>query len=248
MALDKVVDSSALDAGMTSVADAIRAKAGTTDQLLWPDGFKAAIEGISGVGDTSIEDGLVERTITDYVNDRVESVGPYAFYLITSLLSVSMKNVKIFNGQNNFMGCTNLSTIDFPKLESASTGNAFRNCTALTNAVLPRLVNPGVSFQGCSALGRLDLGSEVDANEMVQINFGNVSGCTNLTAIILRYKKILLLSRTSFFDSTPIVSGDGYIYVPSELVDGYKAATNWSVYADQIRAIEDYPEITGGAA
>lgn len=48
MALDKAVDSAALDAGMTAVADAIRAKAGTTEPLAWPDGFKAAVEAISG--------------------------------------------------------------------------------------------------------------------------------------------------------------------------------------------------------
>lgn len=48
MALNKAVDSAALDAGMAAVADAIRAKAGTTDPLAWPDGFKAAIEAISG--------------------------------------------------------------------------------------------------------------------------------------------------------------------------------------------------------
>ena len=56
MALDKVVDSAVLDAGMKSVADAIRAKAGTTDLLAWPDGFKAAVDGIQtggGGGSTS---------------------------------------------------------------------------------------------------------------------------------------------------------------------------------------------------
>lgn len=54
MALDKVVDSAVLDAGMTAVADAIRAKAGTTEPLAWPDGFKAAIEAISGGGGTGL--------------------------------------------------------------------------------------------------------------------------------------------------------------------------------------------------
>lgn len=54
MALDKVVDSAALDAGMTAVADVIRAKAGTTEPLAWPDGFKAAIEAISGGGGTGL--------------------------------------------------------------------------------------------------------------------------------------------------------------------------------------------------
>lgn len=50
MALDKVIDSAALDAGMTAVADAIRAKAGTTEPLAWPDGFAAAISGIETGG------------------------------------------------------------------------------------------------------------------------------------------------------------------------------------------------------
>ena len=54
MALAKVVDSAELDADMTAVADAIRAKAGTTEPLAWPDGFKAAIEAISGGGGTGL--------------------------------------------------------------------------------------------------------------------------------------------------------------------------------------------------
>ena len=50
MALDKVVDSAALNAGMTSVANAIRAKTGDADMLAWPDGFATAIAGITGGG------------------------------------------------------------------------------------------------------------------------------------------------------------------------------------------------------
>jgi hypothetical protein len=36
---------------------------------------------------------------------------------------------------------------------------------------------------------------------------------------------------------------DGYIYVPKALIEDYKVATNWSTFADQFRAIEDYPEM-----
>jgi hypothetical protein len=43
-----------------------------------------------------------------------------------------------------------------------------------------------------------------------------------------------------------IEDGTGYIYVPSALVETYKTASNWVTYAAQIRAIEDYPEITEG--
>lgn len=50
MALDKVVDSAALDAGMTSVANAIRAKTGNAAMLAWPNGFLAAIAEIAEGG------------------------------------------------------------------------------------------------------------------------------------------------------------------------------------------------------
>ena len=71
MALDKAVDSVALDAGMTAVADVIRAKAGTTEPLAWPDGFKAAVEAISGgiAGAVLLESGeftLANDTATAY--------------------------------------------------------------------------------------------------------------------------------------------------------------------------------------
>lgn len=71
MALDKAVDSAALNAGMTAVANIIRAKAGTTEPLAWPDGFKAAIEAISGgiAGAVLLESGeftLANDTATTY--------------------------------------------------------------------------------------------------------------------------------------------------------------------------------------
>lgn len=47
MALDKAVDSAALDADLTTVADAIRAKGGTTAELAFPDEYVSAIEAIS---------------------------------------------------------------------------------------------------------------------------------------------------------------------------------------------------------
>ena len=43
----------------------------------------------------------------------------------------------------------------------------------------------------------------------------------------------------------PIALGTGYIYVPAALVETYKADAAWSKYADQFRAIEDYPDVCG---
>lgn len=42
----KIVDVERLEADLTSVADTIRAKGGTTDQMEWPEGYKAAVKAI----------------------------------------------------------------------------------------------------------------------------------------------------------------------------------------------------------
>ena len=69
MALDKVVDSAMLDAGMKSVADAIRAKTGTTDLMAWPDGFKAAVEGIQTGGGGGSTSDVVMKDVNFYDYD-----------------------------------------------------------------------------------------------------------------------------------------------------------------------------------
>lgn len=67
---------------------------------------------------------------------------------------------------------------------------------------------------------------------------------SGLTTLVLR-SDTLVTTTANAFDKTPIKTGTGYIYVPRALVDSYKTDTNWSTYANQIRAIEDYPEICG---
>lgn len=47
MSVDKLVDSTQLDADLTSVANAIRTKGGTSGQLAFPSGFVSAIGNIS---------------------------------------------------------------------------------------------------------------------------------------------------------------------------------------------------------
>ena len=90
MALDKLVDSAQLDSDLTSIANAIRAKSGGSAPLTFPTGFVSAIGDISGGGSEN-EDAIIVRTISSYTNDRVSSVGNYAFYyyLIVALFIVS---------------------------------------------------------------------------------------------------------------------------------------------------------------
>jgi hypothetical protein len=77
-----------------------------------------------------------------------------------------------------------------------------------------------------------------------------------VTAVILRNTDaVCTLVNTNAFTAVGTFSelGTFYIYVPKTMADGsdgvaaYQAATNWSNFASQIRAIEDWPEICGGA-
>lgn len=55
MAYDKVVDSSVLDAGLTQIANAIREKAGTSDNLAFPTAMAEAIAAIQAGGGGGIQ-------------------------------------------------------------------------------------------------------------------------------------------------------------------------------------------------
>ena len=227
-----------------AICDAVRAKTGDTAVLKSGD-LEAAIAGISGGGASSV-DALIARTLTSYTNTTAEEIGGYAFYYYKSLVSVDFPNVKKFTGSNNFQACEGLETINFPKLESSGGGNAFRGCISLKRAVLPRICFAGTSFDGCKSLEFVDMGSEV-AIEEVKGTFGNFQNDEKLVTIILRYPKMIPLPNVSRLSGTPIESGTGYIYVPSSLITDYMEATNWVTFSQQFRAIEDYPEITGGA-
>ena len=62
--------------------------------------------------------------------------------------------------------------------------------------------------------------------------------CTALEALILPSETFLTLVHNNTFARSSVENGTGFIYVPSALLETYKSATNWSVYADQFRAIE----------
>lgn len=102
MALDKVVDSAVLDAGMKSVADAIRAKAGTTDLLEWPDGFKAAVEGIqtSGGGGSTSDVAMKDVNFYDYDGTLVASYTLAEAQALTALPDGPTHDGLIFQGWN----------------------------------------------------------------------------------------------------------------------------------------------------
>jgi hypothetical protein len=121
-------------------------------------------------------------------------------------------------GTRAFEGCVNLTTVDFPSVNSIG-DYAFRHCINLTTLDFPSVTSIGHRA------------------------FYN---CTSLTTLILRSNTLVTLGTYTFYSYTNVPLDNIYIYVPKSLLEEYKVATNWNVYANKLRAIEDYPEICGG--
>lgn len=253
MAIDKAVDSAALDSALTDIANAIRTKTGGTDPLTLEQ-MPSEIEGISGGGvDHSVEDAIITRSITgDYENDRITIVGKNAFYACQALTSVNLKNcVEIQYGA--FAACRALS-VNAPKLttlgERAFNGSSiltfngplvtsigyscFLN-SALTSATLPLVTTvPSGCLRECGKLERVDLGA---ATSIARTAF---TDSTALETLIIRTETLCTIADASVtLRGSKIAAGTGYIYVPDELVDSYKEETNWVVFANQIRGLSE---------
>ena len=205
-------------------------------------------------------DALLSRGITRLESDAL-TVGEYACYECTELTEVNMPLVTSI-GKAAFSNCTKMTSLSMPMLEEAGS-NVFQGCSQLTKASLPLLtVAENYAFRDCVNLVSVDLHSlanvsagafwgcsqltRVDLPAASQISAGAFRDCSLLDTVILRKEDaICTLSNTNAFNGTPIASGTGFVYVPTALVDSYKTAAVWSTYANQVRAIEDYPDITG---
>jgi hypothetical protein len=70
---------------------------------------------------------------------------------------------------------------------------------------------------------------------------GNIFvGDKKLKALILRNSNLVIKADSANNIPPMVKSGTGYVYVPSVLLDAYKADDSWSTYAAQFRVLEEY--------
>ena len=215
---------------------------------------------VDSIGDEALTNSIIDRSIVEFSDNYVTSVGANAFLGSPNLNKVDMPSVTSIGesafkecaslmtakfsaatsvGNYAFQYCSSLETVDMPVAQSVGT-YTFYKCTNLTKANFPAAQNVGSQmFYGCTKL------KTADFSVATRVNAKAFEGCSALTELILRSETVATLGATTAFTNTPIASGTGYIYVPAALVDSYKAAANWSTYANQFRAIEDYPDICG---
>lgn len=223
-----VIDSTTL----TAIADSIRAKKGTTANII-PENMATEIGSIttSGGGSDDMAGALADRTITDFYSNSCTAIEEYSFRSCKNLKTLVAPNAKSV-GTYAFYGCSALKSIVLPSVTTVIT-NSFREASNLEVIDLPKLTAiPATTFYGCRGLKALILRSET------------VVTLANTNAFTQCYR--ILGTKNSGYN--PNGEKIGFFYVPRALIEEYKVATNWSSdsLVTQFRAIEDYPEICGG--
>lgn len=139
-----------------------------------------------------------------------------------------------------FQYCTALTNVSLPELGTLPS-KIFYGASSLVNISLPKCAAFTTdAFGQCASLKKVDIGGAVTA-----MNNSPFAGCNALETLILRGITAVPTLSANFFSATRVASGNAYVYVPRSLEGTIKLTNNWSTYANQIRAIEDYPAVCG---
>lgn len=189
---------------------------------------------ITDAGESSVNklDSFITREISGaYTNDKVTQIGQYAFANCKELTEINFPQVITIKNYA-FRDCSKLSLISFPVVERIE-DNAFWN-TAIIEGNFPEAIHVGFNAFNTKTVTKLDF------SKLSRIGQYAFKGATQLDTLILRNSTICALANTTdTFTGTKIAAGTGYIYVPDNLVDSYKTATNWVTFANQIKPISE---------
>ena len=182
--------------------------------LVLPTNDKLMEDDLTISANHEIEDALIQSSeIGEYVNDRVTSVGLYAFcdthFNVIKLPNVTTINAGAFNG----MGGNGLHELYLPNLLHAGSACCVRN----------------------TKLKVVDWGKAPAVNS--QFNQSTI-----LDTLILRKTPSLVEPNSTAFLRCPFATDGtgGYVYVPQALLERYQSSQAWQDYAHvlEFRPIE----------
>lgn len=254
MAVDKLVDSTQLNADLTSVANAIRTKGGTSADLAFPNGFVSAVDAIPTGGSLDV-DGLADHTIPQGAIefDSATVISRYQFQSCVNIVSINSSTVEEIQDYA-FYDCEGLEDINLPNLtvlrnasapkpNTNSIGYFFQYCYKLKKIHFPKLLNMygNYAFADCG-IGT-DTGMIVVLPKIVALGVRAFRQCKcsdvdlgeNLSEILTdtfyngTYGNIILRGQNVVPAATTNAIKDCTdVYVPAALIESYKTATNWS--------------------
>ena len=197
------------------------------------DGFIIKRGGGGGDSNAAFK-ALVDKSITEVTTDMLDGV------------------TSIANGV--FSSCTSLNSIEIPNSVTSMGSSVFSYCNNLKSITIPSSVtsfNPNGTFSGSYIEnvifedGTTNIPTSACRNTPRLKNVIFPSTVTSIGDAIFAYCGSSFENLTIRAASPPTLGDNVFpsevinlvIYVPAESVDAYKAAANWSTYADKIQAI-----------
>lgn len=194
----------------------------------------------TSVGNNYIVKGLIEALFTEIRAsdlDGVTSIRDWAFYnysLTTKLIKIQIPDSVKYIGRSAFDDCEHLENLHLGNSVEHIGERAFAyndNNNGVESLIIPdsTKVIEQSAFESWYSLTHLTIGAGI--TKIGDYAFDS----SELTTLICKAKTPPTLGSDVFSN----ISDSCIIYVPAESVNAYKSATNWSLYADQIQAIEE---------
>ena len=189
------------------------------------------------------------------IPNSVTSIDKGAFSYCYSLSSINIPDSVTSIGDNTFSNCNSLSSITIPDSVTSIGSNAFQKCNSLSSITIPDSVTSidNYTFSECNSLSSITIPDGVTS-----IGDRAFSNCYSLSSITIP-DDVTSIGSYTFFDCRSIryydftthttiptlsntnafngISDDCEIRVPASLYDEWITATNWSTYANYIKAI-----------
>lgn len=168
-------------------------------------------EGVIEIGEYGLYQNAVWQNLI--LPQTLKTIGKYGCGGLTNLTSLELPESLETIGERCFTG------IGVNRLDIPSKITSLYNYVLYTSTKLETVVIKGSSC---------NIGSNALAN------------CSKLKALVLPNVTDTVGIQANSLSGTAIKNGTGYIYVPDNLVDTFKSATNWSTYASQIFPLSEW--------
>lgn len=175
--------------------------------------------------------------ITSLNLPKLTSASSYTLYNLQYLTSLSIPLLRSI--PSYFMTeCQRLHELNLDNVTSI--GSFAFDGVPIDYMDLPNVTGTSTQILGNRGVKAVDFHANVALHSDAFLNH------RDLIALILRSPTLRTIGNTNIIAGTPIAAGYGWVYVPDDLVDTYRSATNWSVYADRIVGISEYPKAVPG--
>ena len=150
---------------------------------------------------------LITGCMNTIIPNSVTTIGDFAFYKCSGLISVNIPNSVTSIGNYAFSGCTGLTSVTIPNSVTSIGRSAFQYCTGLTSVTIP--------------------------NSVTSIGRSVFYWCTGLTEVISLIEEPWGIDESTFmcYDET----GESYypastLYVPAGTKEKYEATAGWNKF------------------